>query len=154
MAGEIDHYAAELADGIEAALPGWVEECVEAVMTRWKGSVPTGVAEAATEAGRRAQSDVGPKVRALLEQDIDEQRGTPLTLIRKAVAYPTEVLEAAGAPSVPRDDFAHHAFPDDVYDLSPATFGDLEPNLADAGLAWGAAKAFEHKRRHSTGSQR
>jgi hypothetical protein len=29
------------------------------------------------------------------------------------------------------------------------TFADLDPDLAEPGLAWGAAKAFVHKRRHA-----
>lgn len=32
------------------------------------------------------------------------------------------------------------AFPSDVYDLSPASFADLAPDLAEAGIAWGRAR--------------
>jgi hypothetical protein len=51
---------------------------------------------------------------------------------------------------VERDSFVERAFPEDAYGLAPASFGDLTPELQDAGLAWGAAKAFEHKRRHQS----
>jgi hypothetical protein len=107
------------------------------------------VALAAEEAAQAARLEIGAALRALLEADIDEQRTTPLTLLRTAVRYPTEVLEAAGVPGLERDRFAEEAFPDDIYDLSPATFADIDPSLADAGLAWGASKAFAHKKRHS-----
>ncbi len=87
-------------------------------------------------------------MRALLEADIDDQRTTPLALLRTAVRYPTEVLWAAGVPAGARDRFVEEAFPDDIYGLSPASFAEVDPGLADVGISWGAAKAFEHKRRH------
>jgi hypothetical protein len=88
-------------------------------------------------------------MRALLEADIDDQQTTPLALIRaSAVRYPTEVLRHAGVPPVARDEFAVSVFPGDTYELAPASFADLDPELADAGIAWGAAKAFTHKQRH------
>ena len=147
----MEEYARALADGIEAALPRWVEDCVQRIMTAWVGSVPTDVADAASEAGRRAQESVAPQVRQLLEADIDDQATTPLAILRAAaVPYPTGVLREAGVPPMQRDEMAERLFPDDVYDLTPASFADLGPELRDVGLAWGAAKAFEHKRRHAS----
>jgi hypothetical protein len=70
------------------------------------------------------------------------------------VQYPTEVLRDAGAPAVERDKFSRERFPDDDYDLTPATWADIHPSLADLGIAWGAAKAFEHKRRHQRPHER
>ena len=70
-----------------------------------------------------------------------------MAVLRRAVRYPTEVLAAAGAAPVERDDFAIDRFPDDVYDLTPASFGDIHPDLQTPGLVWGAAKAFAHRRR-------
>jgi hypothetical protein len=86
----------------------------------------------------------------LLEADIDEQSTTPLAILRAGmVRYPTEVLHDAGVPPVVRDEFVEEVFPDDTYDLAPVAFTELDPYLGDIGIAWGAAKAFEHKRRHS-----
>jgi len=149
-------YATALADGIEAALPAWVERSVARLLAAYDGSPvgsPAGVAAAAgyaaEAAGRQAAEVVGPEIRRLLEADIDDQRTTPLAMVRMlAVPFPTSVLRDAGIPPVERDSFAEAAFPDDIYDLAPASFADVDPGLADAGLAWGAAKAFEHKRRH------
>jgi len=134
--------AEALVDGIEAALPGWVERTVERVVVAWTGAPPGHAvrAEAAT-AGRAAATEIGPRVRALLAVDVDAQRGTPLALVRSAVRWPTAVLRAAGVPEVVRDGFAERAFPSDVYDLAPATWADLDPALHDRGLVWGAAKA-------------
>jgi hypothetical protein len=143
-------YATALADGIETALPGWVEACVSRRMAGAGCPMNEEVRTLASAAGQRARDEVGPKVRALLDVDIDEQSTTPLALIRStAVRYPTEVLRRAGVPPAARDAFAVSAFPQDIYDLAPASFADLSPDLADAGLAWGAAKAFEHRRRHA-----
>lgn len=145
----MERYARGLAAGIDAALPGWVVRSVSEVMEAWRGECPPAVAEAAARAGQVARAETGAAVRALLEADIDDQRTTPLALVRAAVRWPTQVLAEAGAPPVARDEFKAGVFPADVYDLSPATFADLDPALGDAGIAWGAAKAWEHKRRHS-----
>jgi hypothetical protein len=145
----VDDYAKALADGIEAALPTWVVRAVTTIMTAWSGSVPPDVLLAAEEAGQRARTETGEAIRTLLAADIDEQRTTPLALLRAAVRYPTEVLAAAGVPGLERDDFVEATFPADVYDLSPASFADIDPDLAEIGLAWGASKAFAHRRRHA-----
>ena len=134
-------YADSLATGIEAALPGWVVRCVERIMIAWAAEVPNDVEQEAAEAGQRAATEVGTRVRALLATDVDEQATGPLALVREAVRWPTAVLAAAGVPAVERDPFAERTFPDDVYDLAPASFADLDPTLQDAGIAWGAAKA-------------
>jgi hypothetical protein len=145
---QLQAYGAALADGIDRALPAWVVGCVARLVTAWSGSVPDEVREAAQGAGEQARADVGSAVGRLLAADPDEQTTTPLALLRTAVRYPTAVLQEAGVPPVVRDAFAERSFPADVYDLTPASFADLDPDLADAGLAWGAAKAFVHRRRH------
>ncbi|HEX3623663.1 MAG TPA: hypothetical protein VHT97_15215 [Acidimicrobiales bacterium] len=138
-----------LADAVVDALPGWVERSVARLVTAWTGAPPEPqVVELSRDAGRRAAAEVGAEVRALLEADVDEQRTTPLSLLRAAVRYPTEVLRAAGVPPVERDAIQQRLLPDDVYDLSPATFADVDPALAEPGMLWGAAKALAHRRRH------
>lgn len=137
-------YAQALAKGIRAALPRWV---VAAVESRMIGLTPE-VRAAAEAAGADAATHIGEEVAALLATDVDEQRENPLAVLRRAVRYPTEVLRVAGAEPVDRDDFAIERFPDDVYNLAPASFADIHPDLQAPGLAWGAAKAFVHRRRH------
>ena len=141
----IEEHAQALADAIDTVLPAWVERCVR---DRLAAPLPPHLAEATERAAQRARHDIGTAVRRLLLTDVDEQRGNPLALLRQAVRYPTEVLHDAGAPVPERDKFAEERFPDDVYDLTPATWSDLDPSLLDLGIAWGAAKAFEHKQRH------
>ena len=136
-----------LADGIVAALPGWVARCVAA---RSAGAVLDD--DAIADAGCRAVQEVGPLVRELLAADIDEQRTGPLALVRDAVRYPASVLSAAGVVPVQRDAEAVRLFPDDAYDLSPGSFAELNPDLRVPGLEWGAAKAYVHRRRHAGGT--
>lgn len=137
-----------LADAVEAALPGWVERNVARLVVAWRGALDPETAAAARAAGREAASAVGHEVRALLALDVDEQRETPLTLLRGAVRFPTAVLRAAGVPPVERDPFRARAFPDDVYDLAPSTWADVSESLVGPGLAWGAWKAMAHRARH------
>jgi hypothetical protein len=144
----ISDYASALSDCIDDALPAWVEQAVARLMTAWSGAVAPDVAAAAARAGEAARAEVGSRVRSLLALDIDQQATTPLALLRGAVRYPTEVLASAGVPAVERDSFAVRAFPDDIYGLSPATWADFGPEVGEAGIVWGAAKAFEHLRRH------
>jgi hypothetical protein len=134
-------YAAALADAVEAALPGWVERVVAQRMIAWSGCVPEAVATSAAAAGREARDAVAPRLRRLLATDVDDQRSTPLTIVRQAVPYATDVLARACVPAVVRDGVAERAFPDDVYDLAPVTLGDVQPDLVEPGLTWGAAKA-------------
>ena len=145
----LEQLSADLADAIEQALPGWVLGCVERIMKAWAGSTPDAVQTEAHLAARAARDEVGPVLRALLARDIDEQTATPLTILREAVAYPTAVLLSAGVPPVQRDDYSVERFPTDIYDLTPANFADIDPALAELGLAWGAAKAWTHRHRHS-----
>lgn len=134
-----------LADAVDAAIPGWVERCVARRAEAAGRDYDPELARAAADAGVRARADVGAQLRQLLALDIDEQRTNPLSLLREAVRYPTEVLRAAGVPGADgRDEFAVHAFPDDVYDLAPATWADVDPALQDPGITWGAWKAYTH----------
>lgn len=136
-------HADALATGIEQHLAGWVERSVGQRYGDWSGGAapPAEVAAAARQAGVRATTEVAPQVRALLARDVDDQPTGPLALLRSATAHPTAVLREAGVPPVVRDEVAERLHPDDVYDLSPATFADVHPALHEPGLTWGAAKA-------------
>jgi hypothetical protein len=138
---------AELADRVSAAVPGWVLHCVEGLLP------PTApgrdrVLARAREAGRLAQRDVAEKLQVLLAADVDAQRSTPLAVVREAVAYPTAVLEEAQVSPRARDPFVSERFPDDPYGLTPASLAAMDPELREPAIAWGAAKAMAHRRRH------
>lgn len=137
-------YATALADEVQRALPDWVRSVVAA---RLGGTVPAASADAVETAATTAAEDVGGRLRDLLALDIDEQWTNPLTLIRTAVQYPTEVLRDAGAQEIQRDEQSRRFHPEDIYGLIPTSFADLGPAAHDLGLSWGAAKAHVHLRR-------
>lgn len=137
----LDGPAAALVAAAEAALPAWVERSVARLASAWLGAVPDEVAAAARDAGQRAGDEVGARLRRLLAFDVDQQTTNPLSVLRGAVRYPTEVLRAAGVPPVVRDEFDEARFPDDPYGLTPATWADLDPELQEPGVVWGAWKA-------------
>lgn len=147
-------YAAALGDAIEAAIPGWVDRKVREVLAAQGIVADNRVASAIAAAAAAAAADGLPRVRALLATDVDDQRSNPLGIVRSLVRYPTGVLRSAGARPVARDDFSARTFPDDVYDLTPANFTDVDPALHEPGITWGAAKAHVHlarRRRRSGG---
>jgi hypothetical protein len=116
--------------------------------------------EARADAVAAVEAAAGPAVahvlgelRSLFALDAAAQRTTPLQIVRRLVVAPTAVLRAAGVPAVARDGFDERAFPDDDYDLSPRTLGDLgDPDLGPLLLAWGLAKAAVLRERREAGT--
>jgi len=141
-------YADALADAAEAAIRRWVERRVREVLSAQGLDLDAAGEAALAAAADEAQADGMPRLRALLAADIDDQPVNPLAILRSLVRYPSAVLAAAGAAPVPRDEFAERHFPADAYDLMPASFADVDPDLHEPGLVWGAAKAHVHLRRH------
>jgi hypothetical protein len=137
-------YAAALADRIDEAIPGWIDRSVRRVMADQGIAVDDLAAERIRDAGRAARESGGRRVRDLLATDIDSQAANPLAVLRSLVPHATAVLASAGARPVARDEFSLRHFPDDVYDLTPASFADVDPALHEPGLVWGAAKAHVH----------
>lgn len=146
----------ELADAVAAATAPWVVRCVADVLGAWEAADPSAVPAVpreellrrAADTGRRAEQQVGAALRGMLAGDVDAQSTTPLAVVRGAVRYPTALLRDAGVPAVRRDRFAEERFPDDDYDLVPASLAKLDPSLTEIAIAWGAAKAMAHRRRH------
>lgn len=143
-AAALARYATALADGVDAAIAGWVERSVRSVLDAQGIAVDEATAAALADAGGAARAEGSGRVRTLVGTDVDEQVGNPLSILRDLVRYPTAVLREAGARPVARDEFSVRSFPDDDYDLSPASFADVDPALHEPGLVWGAAKAHVH----------
>jgi len=147
-------HAATLADRVEEAIPGWIDRSVRRVLADQAIPVDDILTARIGDAGRAARSEGGRRVRALLSTDIDAQAGNPLAVLRSLVPHATGVLESAGAHPVARDEFSVRRFPDDLYDLTPASFADVDPALHEPGLVWGAAKAHVHLARRRRGGKR
>lgn len=143
-AAALASHAAALADGIERAIPGWIDRSVRRVLADQGLAVDDAIAARIADAGRAARDAGAPRVRTLLATDVDAQAGNPLAVLRSLVPHATGVLASAGARPVARDEFSVLNFPDDVYDLTPASFADVDPALHEPGILWGAAKAHVH----------
>ena len=98
-------------------------------------------AVAAAQAGAEGALRVAAALRVLLARDPAEQAATPLEVVRTIVAEPTALLRDLGVPEVVRDGFDERAHPTDVYDLTPRTLADLDPELGPELLVWGVAKS-------------
>jgi hypothetical protein len=131
--------------GVERELPGWVERSVRRILDAWGRAPADARARAerdAVDAGRTATDRIVAELRSLFALDVEEQRSTPLEIVRRAYREPTAVLAAAGIAPVERDDFAERAWPDDTYGLVVHGLGDLgDEDLAPLQMAWGLAKA-------------
>lgn len=136
-----------LVETVAAVVPAWIERLVTERVHAWRGEVEEQVATAAAQAGTDARDEVVPQLRALVDTDIDHQRGNPLALLRGVTAHAHAVLAHAGVPEVERDQFARNSFPDDVYGLVPASWDEVDPSLHEIGITWGAAKAYLFKAR-------
>ena len=134
-----------LAQAVEAVLEEWITGWV----ARFDAAAATSTAT--TAAIEMVRTEVLSELRSLLTSDIDEQRATPLGVLRRAIAVVSDVLLAAGAKPPQRDPYDEQRFPEDVFGLNPATWSDIHPELVEPGLHWSVAKAFEHRRRHRSG---
>ena len=132
---------ARLADAVAAALPGWVERSL-------RRRAPEVADEVVTAVTAEVEADVLPRLRELLALDVDEQRQSPLAVVRRAAATLGGALDGLGVAPAERDDHQRSLFPNDDHDLVPATFADLSDQAGRAGIEWGASKAFVHRRRH------
>ncbi len=137
-----------LAEAVQESLGTWLAAVVERRAAAG-GVLSAELRRQAAAAGEAATADVMPRLRALLAMDIDDQRTTPLEIVRTAVPYGTAVLAAAKIAPGHRDSFDESRFPDDLYGLTPSKLADLGDDVGEASIVWGAAKAYEHKRRHA-----
>jgi hypothetical protein len=144
----VDEPPEALAAAIEGAIGPWVERSVVRIMEAYAGDVPDDVAADAGRAAAEATASVSADIRRLLALDAERQPTNPLSILRAAVRYPTAVLQRAGVPPVIRDEFRERAFPDDSYDLAPASWRDIDESLHEPGIIWGAWKAKTVMDRH------
>ncbi len=138
-------YGEALADGLARCLPSWMDAVVAA---RARGR-----SDVLTPAVRDAEVErVVAEVRALVATDVDAQSTSPLEIVRSLVPALTDVLTTSGVSPIERDPDAVRLHPTDVYDLTPANLGQIDPELTPLGIAWGAAKAHLHlSRRRAEG---
>lgn len=144
---DIETVASALLDAVVEATPSWVKRSVGHIVASQGLAVDDSHTDRVADAGDRAQRYIETHLGELLRTDIDQQRSTPLTIVRDAARFPVEVLHAAGAREVHRIDVDRWAFPNDPFGVTPASLADMGPAVHEAGIAWGAAKAHVHLRR-------
>jgi hypothetical protein len=71
------------------------------------------------------------------------QRHSPLELFRESLRPVTKALTTAGTPEVVRDPEQTALLPWDRFALSPASTSSIGPDVHQAHLEWGVAKAAE-----------
>lgn len=130
-----------LVDTLARTVPIWLTDCVVRTAHQAYGRCPDDLADGAARMAHEQAPEVVARIETLVRTDVDLQRTNPLSLLRDAVHGPTELLRAADVPPVRRDAFAVERFPDDVYDLGPASWADVHPDLHEVGIMWGAWKA-------------
>ena len=133
----------ELAELVLTALPGWV---VATAVERF--AIGENDTLALQQAGAAAVADLREPLRRFFSLDIDAQRTTPLSIIRSVMPNISAALRGLGVAPVARDAFDERANPNDIYALGPFAWIDLGEDVHLAGLQWGAAKAFVHRKRH------
>lgn len=138
--------ARELLSTAPVAVRAWVLRVIRERCTA-AGVDPAEVAPAAERAAEEAAGEVASRLRPLLAADPEAQPTTPLAILRAAVVHPTRVLADAGVTPPARDAEAARMFPGDLYGLTPGSWADVDPALAEPGLRWGAAKAMVILRR-------
>lgn len=142
--------SAALLEAVAEAVEPWIVECVASRLpVDLDDDARAGALAEAARVGAGARAETVAALGDLLALDVDAQTTNPMAVIRQAVVHVTAVLAAAGAVPVRRDPFAERAFPADIYDLSPANFDAVSPDLHDVGLMWGAAKAHLVLSRHN-----
>jgi len=147
---ELCRISDDFAERLVGSLPGWLERVATQRMFDATGRGPD-------EADRRSiaaccghiADRVAPLVRDVVTADVDSAAGSPLALLREAVGPLNALLDELGVAHASRDRMAAELFPDDPHDLGPASFADIDPELVEFGVAWGAARAHVHLRRHA-----
>ncbi len=139
------HHANLLAQGLSGSVERWA---LNAFVSRTPADAYESAQSGADQIKNEVRDTVLPAVEQLLSTDIDHQWTSPLEIVRSLVGPITEALRESGAPLAVRNQSSVELRPDDLYNIAPATFAEIDPSLRDLGLAWGAAKAHVHLKRH------
>jgi len=130
-----------LTTALVAAIPAWVE-----AVARARSSESIDRDELADVADEIIES-VEARMATLIAADIDEPLSGPLEIVRQSAEPLSRFLANAGANPPERDPYDIAARPDDRFAIGPMTFLELGQPVHEAGIEWGAAKAFVHRSR-------
>lgn len=135
-----------LLDAARRVTPRWLERVTLAAAARG-GVILTPNDDELSTVVAVAAAQLVTDLAALLAIDVDEQRTNPLSLFRQATAGPTAFLLARGARPPAPERFVQEHFPHDVFHIGPAAWTDIDAELHEPGITWGAWKAMTVLRR-------
>lgn len=127
-----------LKTALVAGIPVWIEAVAQARL---------GESIDQDDVADEIIASVTARMSTLIAADIDEPLSGPLEIVRQSAEPLTRFLAHAGATPPDRDPFDVAARPDDRFAVGPMTFLELGQPVHDAGIEWGAAKAFVHRSR-------
>lgn len=130
-----------LISSLRSALPTYVRAVVTA---RVGCGLSVDSEERLNEVGERIGADVEARMSDVLGKPVEEQQMGPLQIVRDGLAPVTQFLAGMGVAAPERDEFSRRVFPADIYGIAPASFREINEELHDVGIAWGAAKAWLH----------
>lgn len=129
--GETD--TSRLISAIVAAFPGYIRDRLDRIGVAAGSTVEEAVAAAGLGLRRRLSD--------LLAQPSAEQTDSPLELVRAATRSVTDELVEMGLRPPTRDAWLSDQYPEDVFDLYPASSQDLGEEAWRLHLEWGKTKA-------------
>lgn len=132
-------YGEALRDAVTSALAPWLARQLTARTGRDESEFVDLIDKVAL--------DVRSRLDELIYADVDLALSGPLERIRLGVEAVGGALAEAGVEPPQRDPFDVKIRPNDHYGLGPLTFADLGEEVHNAGIAWGAAKAYLHQAR-------
>lgn len=133
-------YSTRLLTTMQVVTESWLRGLVDRVVTS-QGLTGAIDPERIDRVVDSVRQDLLVALASLLELEAWDQRRNPLEVVRGATVPVTSELAVWGARPVSRDEFKERSFPGDVFDLAPATWSDVHPDLHEVGLEWGAWKA-------------
>ena len=135
----------ELLVSVDRALGPWLANHVGGLCRESLAACASGVESELEDRLNGARELAIENLRRMTGAEIDEAVSGPLEQIRSALVPLTDWLQTCGAAPNGSPD----SRPDDPFGFGPVTFRDLSDGVHDAGIRWGAAKAFMHQQHRS-----
>lgn len=136
-------YGQALHDAVDRSFEPWLTSLLTSRSSQ--ATLPDDVLIAVRQASAQATTNI----KTLVQADIDDARSGPLEQMRNALTALGPILDSHGFERPQRDPVDTEMRPTDIHSLGPMSFLDLGTEVHEAGIAWGAAKAYLHRQRRS-----
>ncbi len=131
-----------------------LKKALEAAVSRWiivqfSNRVGPNYTSGLLASAEEVDTNVQRRLTEVFKLQALEQQQNPLQIIREELLCLNNFLQEAGVKTSERDEVQKQMYPNDHFDFSTITFSDFGDVAAEAGLHWGAAKAFVALNRES-----